>query len=179
MLTYRCQNFGGCDAAQSNARVHASAGTVPLCAGCGLPLAPDRTARTRRPGRPRPMVVVAAAAVALATVLGFWAVRSAFTPAVEYSLIGMWHAEGTSILGYQLPVGVSLRFTERSAHLVDTEIPVVDYARDGSRVRVMLQSGAHTQVSLTFVFEDTDVMYFDGPLGLKFRYRRVRVGAPS
>jgi hypothetical protein len=97
----------------------------------------------------------------------------------NYSLIGDWRAESTGILGYQLPVGINLTFTERSARLVDTEIPVAEYDREGDRITVVLQPAANSHVSLTFVFEDRDRMYFDGPLGLKLRYKRVKVRAAS
>jgi hypothetical protein len=39
---------------------------------------------------------------------------------------------------------------------------------------VVLQPSASTHVSLSFVFEDRDRMYFDGPLGLKLRYKRMK-----
>jgi len=94
--------------------------------------------------------------------------------APTYSILGDWRAESTQLLGYQLPIGLNLRFGESSAYLLDQEVAISEYDYEGDRVTVVVkpaQLGA--QLSLTFVFEDSNRMYFEGPVGLTLRYKRT------
>lgn len=111
----------------------------------------------------------------LIAIIIVWNVVSwAYHRTVGYDLIGKWHAEQTSVLGFDLPVGANLEFTPDSALVLDARVPVSDYDRDGNLVHVIVAGDGGVQANFTFRFEDSDHIAFEGPLGVMLRYRRVK-----
>lgn len=167
-----CMNYGSCAAAGQP--ISSNAGASPTCSGCGLPMSAQGRTRSKR-GLANPVKWLALGSGALIAVAIIWQVAMwGFHITVGYDIKGRWRAEETSILGLSLPVGVTLEFGEATAKVLDKQIQVLEYARDGNRVHVVVQGDADTHINLAFVFADQNHMAFEGPLGFSMRYRRVK-----
>ena len=169
---YACMNYGAC--ASAGDAVIGVDGVVPSCPGCGLPMAAQGRAR-RGTGIATAIRSIGICVGGLIVVFVVWQSSIwGYHKAVGYDIKGRWRAEATSLLGVALPVGLNLEFDETSARLLDRQVQVVEYERNGNRVYVVLQADAGAQVNLEFVFADQDHMVFEGPMGFSMRYRRVR-----
>lgn len=113
--------------------------------------------------------------LALIAVLAAWKIATwSYYRTVGYDILGRWRAEQTSVMGFNLPVGVNIEFARDSATIFDAKLAVAEYERDGNRIHVILQPDQRMQINLSFTFEDSDHMKLDGPLGVTLRYRRVK-----
>lgn len=92
----------------------------------------------------------------------------------QYDLVGRWRAEQTTIMDASLPVGPMLEFTNNSATVMQSQVPVTAYDREGDRVHVVVPGGSGVEVSFTFRFEGPDRIVYEGPLGISARYRRIK-----
>lgn len=129
----------------------------------------------RRGGLPAFAKYAGIALLALVAVFVAWkAISWGYHRTVGYDILGRWRAEQTSLMGFNVPIGLNLEFDRDSAVVLDTRVPVVEYERDGNRVHVVLQPDKLAEVSLTFVFDDRDHMVFEGPFGVSMRYRRAK-----
>ena len=169
---YTCTNYGGCTSAGVPQTGVGSGGTCPYCGGT---LLAKGNARSTRGVVPLVKWGLVALLGLVALVVAWKMVPSTaqlFAP--QYEILGRWRAEQTTLLDTALPVGPSLEFTNGSATVLQSQVPVTAYDRDGDRVHVVVPGGGGMEVSFTFRFEGQDKIVYEGPLGISMRYRRVK-----
>ena len=145
-----------------------------MCSGCGMPMSVQ--GRSQKPsGLTSVLKIAGLGLLALIAVIVVWQISVwGFHKTVGYDIKGKWRAEATSILGVSIPVGLNLEFNETTAMVLDQQVQVLEYERDGKKVVVAIKGDAGIQVNLVFIFADQNHMAFEGPFGFSLRYRRIK-----
>ena len=171
-IQYYCVNYGSCP--QAGQPVYAEAAVAPICSGCGLSLSAQASNRSRKAGIGLLRWVGVGVLILTMAALAWQAAVWGYHKAIWYDMKGHWHAETTSLFGVSLPVGINLQFDDTTATVLQQQVQILKYERDGRRMYVTLQSSSDTPLELTFRREDHDHMVFEGPLGISVRYSRIK-----
>lgn len=89
-------------------------------------------------------------------------------------IVGRWHAERFEVMSLKLPVGPKLEITRKELSTgSEVRIPIAAITQDGDEV-TLETDGA---IGLTFVFVESDRMYFELPVVGRIYYRRINPSA--